>query len=66
MLVSIGIIVALYIAIYITNPFIIVFHELGHAFAYLALTRQDKIDIFIGSYGDKKTKLNFKIGKFQF
>lgn len=59
-------ILGIYAAIYITNPFIIIFHELGHAFAHLILTKPKKINVFIGSYGDTKTKLNLKIGKLHF
>jgi len=59
-------IIAFYVALYTTYPFIVILHELGHAFAYLALTKQNKIDVFIGSYGNKKTRLNFKIGKLHF
>jgi Flp pilus assembly protein TadD len=65
-MIALGILIAFYVAFYVTWPFIIIFHELGHAFAYLILTKQSKIDIFIGSYGDKKTRLNFKIGKLHF
>jgi len=65
-MVALGILIAFYIAIYVTSPFITIFHELGHAFAYLALTETKEIDVFIGSYGNKKTRLNFKIGKLHF
>ncbi|MBE9665589.1 tetratricopeptide repeat protein [Mucilaginibacter boryungensis] len=45
---------------------IITFHELGHAVAYLFLTRPDRIDVFIGSYGNKTTKIKFRINKLHF
>ena len=60
------IIVALYIAFFITAPIITIFHELGHAFAYLILTKPDRIDIYIGSYDQRKKVLKFKIGKLFF
>jgi Tfp pilus assembly protein PilF len=53
-------------SLYLSNPFIVIFHELGHAFAYLSLTKPEKIDVFIGSYGDKRTRLNFRIKKLHF
>ena len=59
-------ILAIYTAVYITSPLITVFHELGHAFAYLVLTKPDNIDVFIGSYGNTETWLKFKIGRIHF
>lgn len=56
----------IYGAYYITNPVIVIFHELGHAFAYLVLTKPDKVDVFIGSYGDEDSKINFRVGKLHF
>lgn len=58
--------IGLYIAIYFTAPLLIFFHELGHAIAFLILTDSNKIDVYIGSYGDKMSKLNIKIGKLHF
>ncbi|HVW16077.1 MAG TPA: tetratricopeptide repeat protein [Mucilaginibacter sp.] len=58
--------VVVYCSIYLTSPIIIFFHELGHAIAYLILTKQNQIDVFIGSYGDKETKLKFRIGNLFF
>jgi Tetratricopeptide repeat len=60
------ILISLYVAIFITSPFITIFHELGHAVAYLILTKPNKVDIYIGSYGDSKETMNFKIGKLNF
>jgi tetratricopeptide (TPR) repeat protein len=65
MLVSIAILSAIAIAFCVTSPLITIFHELGHALAYLTLTKQNKIEIFIGSHGER-SKLNFKIGKLHF
>jgi Zn-dependent oligopeptidase len=39
---TIAVIIAIYIAFYITSPLITIFHELGHALAYLFLTKPDK------------------------
>jgi len=55
-----------YLALFISNPLIVLLHELGHAFAYLLLTKPDKVDIYIGSYGDAKSHVNSKIGKLIF
>jgi tetratricopeptide (TPR) repeat protein len=67
---TIIIIIGLYIAFLISSPIITIFHELGHAFAYLILTRPNKIDIYIGYYGDNedenKKAINFKSGKLNF
>jgi hypothetical protein len=60
------ILIGLYIAYFITSPLLSIFHELGHAVAYLTLTNSNKIDIYIGSYGDPNSKLNFKVGKLHF
>ncbi len=40
--------------------------QLGHAFAYLILTKPDKIDIYIGSYTLEKNAIQFKTGKVHF
>ena len=56
----------IYITIFISSPFIAVFHELGHAFAFLAFTRPSKIDIYIGSYGDHKNNIEFRTGRLNF
>jgi hypothetical protein len=58
--------ICIYAALFITSPVITIFHELGHAIAYLVLTKPDKIDVFIGSYGNTNTKFNFKVGKLHF
>ncbi|MGN6179595.1 MAG: tetratricopeptide repeat protein [Mucilaginibacter sp.] len=53
-------------AFYITSPLLTIFHELGHALAYLALTKPGKIDVFIGSYGNKSSSFHFRISKLNF
>jgi Flp pilus assembly protein TadD len=65
-MVVIAIFIGVYIALFITVPFIILFHELGHAFAHLILTKPDKVDVFIGSYGETEKALNFRVLKFNF
>ncbi|MCX2450079.1 tetratricopeptide repeat protein [Pedobacter sp. PLR] len=66
LLILVIILLSLYIALYITGPLLIFFHELGHAIAILILTNPNKIDLYIGSYGDNSSKLNFSIGKLYF
>ena len=56
----------IYAAVFIASPLIVVFHELGHALAYLVLTKPPKIDIYIGSYGSRKNVLRFNAGRFRF
>jgi len=60
------ILITVYLAVFISSPLIALFHELGHALAYLLLTKPDKIDIYVGSYGDKKKAINFSLGKLNF
>lgn len=66
LLILVIILLALYIAIYITAPLLTFFHELGHAVAFLILTNSNKIDLYIGSYGDNPSKLNFNLGRLYF
>ncbi|NCD71394.1 tetratricopeptide repeat protein [Mucilaginibacter agri] len=56
-------ILAVYIALFITSPLIALLHELGHAFAYLILTKPNHIDVFVGSYGNEKNSYSFKLGR---
>jgi len=56
----------IYAAVFISSPLIAVFHELGHALAYLVLTKPRRIDIYIGSYGSRKNVLRFNAGKLRF
>jgi len=60
------ILAVIYAAVFISSPLIAVFHELGHALAYLVLTKPRKIDIYIGSYGSRKNVLRFNAGKLRF
>jgi len=60
------ILIIVYLAVFISSPLIALLHELGHAFAYLIFTNPDKIDIYVGSYGDKKNAINFRLGKIEF
>jgi Tfp pilus assembly protein PilF len=60
------VLIVIYTAIFISSPLITVLHELGHAFAYLILTKPDKIDIYVGSYGSKENNITFKSGKLHF
>jgi tetratricopeptide (TPR) repeat protein len=46
---------------FITRPFTVLFHELGHAIPAIFMTRQ-QVSIYLGSYGDPKKSLNFAIG----
>jgi len=61
-----NILIIVYLSLFIASPLIVILHELGHAFAYLALTKPSKIDIYIGSYGDKERSTKFTIGKLNF
>lgn len=45
----------------IVRPFLILFHELGHAIPAILMTRQT-VSIYIGSYGDPKKSWHFSIG----
>lgn len=56
----------IYAAVFLSGPLTAVFHELGHAIAYLIFTKPNSIDIFIGSYGIKEKALSFKTGKLNF
>jgi len=60
------IIIVVYLALFISNPLIALLHELGHAFAYLILTKPDEIDIYIGSYTRPINGIRFKTGKINF
>jgi tetratricopeptide (TPR) repeat protein len=45
----------------ITRPFTVLFHELGHAIPAILMTRKT-VTIYIGSYGDPKKSVYFRIG----
>jgi len=61
-----AVIIVIYLIVFISGPLIAILHELGHAFAYLLLTKPDKIDIYIGSYRLEKNAIQFKTGKLHF
>jgi tetratricopeptide (TPR) repeat protein len=61
-----AILILIYAVVFISSPLIVILHEMGHALAYLVLTRPDKIDIYIGSYGDAKKDIQLSIGKLRF
>ncbi len=50
------------VLVMVTRPFTILFHELGHAIPAMLLTRQP-VSIYIGSYGDPKHCIHFRIGR---
>jgi len=58
-----SVLILVYLTLFIGSPLIILLHELGHAFAYLWLTRPESIDIYVGSYGDKANSFDFKQGR---
>jgi tetratricopeptide (TPR) repeat protein len=60
------VIAGIYLTIYLCNPIITLFHELGHALAYLVFTKPHQIDVYIGSYGNTKQSYSFKAGKLRF
>jgi len=60
------VLLVIYGTLFILSPLIVMLHELGHALAYLTLTKSSKIDIYIGSYGDATNNIVFKTGKLNF
>lgn len=58
--------IVIYAAVFTSGLLIAILHELGHAFAYLLLTKPPQIDIYIGSYTRAKNNIHFKIGKLHF
>ncbi|WP_124981267.1 tetratricopeptide repeat protein [Nonlabens xiamenensis] len=59
------ILLTLILLVVITRPFTVIFHELGHGIPALLLTK-DKVTLYIGSYGDPKHSLTFRIGRLEF
>ena len=55
------IILFLFFVIIITRPFIVLFHELGHAIPALIFSRE-KVEIYLGSYGDKVKSFKIQLG----
>lgn len=49
----------------LTRPLSLLFHELGHGILALLLTKE-KVTIYLGSYGDTKKSLNFRLGRLEF
>ncbi len=45
----------------IVRGIVVILHELGHAIPAIILTKQ-KVSIYIGSYGNPKKSINFRIG----
>lgn len=45
----------------IVRGIVVILHELGHAIPAIILTKQE-VSIYIGSYGNPKKSINFKIG----
>ena len=39
------------------------FHELGHALPALVFTRKEKVNVFIGTYGDLSNSLRLNLGR---
>jgi len=39
------------------------FHELGHALPALVLTKKEKVNVFVGTYGDLSNSLQLNLGR---
>lgn len=63
---SLNVLIVIYAALFIASPLIAILHELGHALAYLILTKPERIDIYIGSYVKHKNAIQFNVGKLYF
>ncbi|MGZ3778121.1 MAG: hypothetical protein ACXVI9_11300 [Mucilaginibacter sp.] len=63
---SFNVLIVIYAALFISSPLIAILHELGHALAYLILTKPERIDIYIGSYVKRKNAIQFSAGKLHF
>jgi Tfp pilus assembly protein PilF len=57
------VLLSVFLSVFISGVLVIVLHETGHAFAYLILTRPEKIDLYIGSHGDQGKYFKLKAGK---
>lgn len=53
----------IYLTLFLGSPLIVLLHELGHALAYLWLTKPESVDIHVGTYGSKTNTFSFKLGK---
>lgn len=60
------IIIVVYAAVFLSGPLIAILHEMGHALAYLILTRPPRVDIYIGTYRFPEKAISFRIGKLNF
>ena len=54
-------IIQLLLLLTIVRGVVVILHELGHAIPAIILTKQ-KVSIYIGSYGNPKKSINFRIG----
>lgn len=50
--------------LFVLRPVVTLFHELGHAIPLLFMTN-DKVVIYIGSYGEAKNSLKLNLGKLE-
>ena len=60
-----GIVLSLTILALALRPLTILFHELGHAIPAALLTNE-KVNVYLGSYGDPAKSLHFSVGKLSF
>lgn len=66
MLVILGIIALTIIALGIAQPLAVVLHEIGHAIPAALFTRSEKIEVYLGSFGNSKKQPDLKIGRVYF
>lgn len=57
--------IVIFFLIILIRPLTVFFHEMGHAIIGWIITRK-KINVFIGSYGNKDGSLNLKVSKLSF
>uniref|UniRef100_UPI00404AA528 tetratricopeptide repeat protein n=1 Tax=Flavobacterium sp. TaxID=239 RepID=UPI00404AA528 len=55
------IIILIVLFFFFTRGLVVILHELGHAIPAILLTKKE-VTIYIGSYGDSKNGIHFKIG----
>ena len=60
------ILAVVYLAVFLSGPVTAIVHELGHAVAFLAFTKPERIDIYIGSYGGAGKYYQFQVGTIRF
>ena len=60
------ILAVIYLAVFLSGPVTAIVHEMGHAIAFLTLTKPQRIDIYIGSYGGTGKHYRFRAGKIRF